>query len=820
MKQIRFIVPCLILLIACLFVVSGEVLIADATSAPILTEQPCLSNGFAVLTDDAYDKTYDYFSTESINHLADTIVTNNEDFVSYKQGQYFDFVFDNSTKFFSASNTNIDNSTAMLRMVCSASKDSTNFALTYRLISEAGYDKLTVSFFKVSEMQGADVNATAFNTDIEPTQMFDLEASEVAKSEVISILEKGTYLVEVSYSKNAQKSVYQECAEIRFDETPNGVDVLSMTNSVVTGLAISNKDFDIATAETAYAGYTNYKHNETDNVFTSKSGTDKGLMSRLDIATTNSKTSAFAFNYSCSNEIIPSDAIAKVIVVSFKNTHDMASVTYEPNSPYQKEFALDLHAENRSFAYASSLFNNYLFSIIAYSKSDPTFSLVIDFDIEKKTPIELNSTCNHIDFDRTKSGASYVAKVNYTDEDKRQLNFETEPFSVPEFEIECRADDGDTHEVVRAMYGTKLSGQLPHFDVEGKDLVGYFVKDGSGGDWGEMIDNNQLVASDMTVYAKYCTKKYSITFDVDGVKTVQVVEHNNVPNYGQEPTKIGDHQFSFQFVGWQRDKGKIDTEPDVATCDTKYTAVFQRHLIGGVKTIKNSQNGTLNSVYASIKSDIGFNSTAIFQLQAVEDDNVDKQFDIYNGLKVAGRYNLSLTENGKSATVYDQATVTFEVPINFDKNSTYFVLIKENGTTKEKRVILSDDTLSFSTSEPNGTFLLVTRGDQPMDENLILAISLGAIFGVLLLTVVAMVLLKKRKIYFVVNEQTVLVQQLRLGQRIVIQDQLAKFKWSESRSCAVEFDQKRMPLQNIALFGVEKKIKTDAQAVVSQVDQD
>ena len=105
---------------------------------------------------------------------------------------------------------------------------------------------------------------------------------------------------------------------------------------------------------------------------------------------------------------------------------------------------------------------------------------------------------------------------------------------------------------------------------EGYTLTGWNYKADGTGESFDMTKDFTMPAKDVTIYAQWKLNEYTITWDVEGVKTETTVKHGETPTHAT-PTKAETAQYTYTFDGWKDVSGNA---PAAATGDTTYTAQF------------------------------------------------------------------------------------------------------------------------------------------------------------------------------------------------------------------------------------------------------
>jgi len=107
---------------------------------------------------------------------------------------------------------------------------------------------------------------------------------------------------------------------------------------------------------------------------------------------------------------------------------------------------------------------------------------------------------------------------------------------------------------------------LPTPTKEGYDFVGWYTDE----DCTQAYNDDDDISGNLTLYAKWQIKTYTVTFDVNGMISSQTVEHGSMADAPELPTRDG-----YTFIGWYTENSKqFDVEATAITADTNLHAVW------------------------------------------------------------------------------------------------------------------------------------------------------------------------------------------------------------------------------------------------------
>ena len=130
-------------------------------------------------------------------------------------------------------------------------------------------------------------------------------------------------------------------------------------------------------------------------------------------------------------------------------------------------------------------------------------------------------------------------------------------------------------------------GKMPVFGgVPGRDSDAQYSYEFSG--WSPAVAK---VVGDATYTAQYnkTLNSYTITWDVDGIKTSEVYNYGDIPSYSGNPSKEGDEQYYYTFSNWSPNITKV-------TGNTTYTAQFNQQINTYTVTFVNDDGTVLKKV--------------------------------------------------------------------------------------------------------------------------------------------------------------------------------------------------------------------------------
>ncbi|MBR2411795.1 MAG: InlB B-repeat-containing protein, partial [Clostridia bacterium] len=127
-------------------------------------------------------------------------------------------------------------------------------------------------------------------------------------------------------------------------------------------------------------------------------------------------------------------------------------------------------------------------------------------------------------------------------------------------------------------YGVQKTLSSNAFSFEGYNFAGWNTNaDGSGTAYSntQSVSNLTAVNGDtVTLYAQWTKKTYTITWTDadDNVLETDTVDHGTVPTFdGEDPTKISDDTYHYDFIGWNQNVV-------AATANVTYKAVFDKNV--------------------------------------------------------------------------------------------------------------------------------------------------------------------------------------------------------------------------------------------------
>ena len=140
----------------------------------------------------------------------------------------------------------------------------------------------------------------------------------------------------------------------------------------------------------------------------------------------------------------------------------------------------------------------------------------------------------------------------------------------------------------------KALGTLPAASVRtGQDFTGWFTQVSGG----VQVQSTHLVTADMTLYARYVPKSYTLTFNSAGGSSVaaRTLSHGTAVGSLPTPTRKG-----FRFMGWFLPSGTQLSTSTLITADTTVTARWTS-TNAKLKSIKPS-TGKLNRKFAASRT--------------------------------------------------------------------------------------------------------------------------------------------------------------------------------------------------------------------------
>ena len=136
--------------------------------------------------------------------------------------------------------------------------------------------------------------------------------------------------------------------------------------------------------------------------------------------------------------------------------------------------------------------------------------------------------------------------------------------------------DGNTYYRIKVYAGNKLEELPVPTKAVGSmvyEFLGWYTKDGTGGDWGDKKDYTFTPAGDCDLYAKWAAKNVTLTFDAgEGTLYLPSDETMSVPNGGNVKYLPGANRSGgYIFGGWYSDLNDESAKLEMTTSITSNT---------------------------------------------------------------------------------------------------------------------------------------------------------------------------------------------------------------------------------------------------------
>lgn len=127
----------------------------------------------------------------------------------------------------------------------------------------------------------------------------------------------------------------------------------------------------------------------------------------------------------------------------------------------------------------------------------------------------------------------------------------TADYTINQYTISFETNGGTEILPITEDYGTAVNAPDINPEKTGYDFIGWYEDPNFTTEY----IFSTMPAEDITVYAKWEIKKYTVSFDTSGGSTVerQIVEYGSTPTRPQNPTKAQDGDNKFKFLGWYTD---------------------------------------------------------------------------------------------------------------------------------------------------------------------------------------------------------------------------------------------------------------------------
>lgn len=169
-------------------------------------------------------------------------------------------------------------------------------------------------------------------------------------------------------------------------------------------------------------------------------------------------------------------------------------------------------------------------------------------------------------------------------------------------------------------------------------------------------DGKNITAA-RTISAVYTINTYTVTWDIEGVKTTDMFEYNQAPSYtGTTPTKKATVEFTYTFKSWDKEFKPI-------TENITYTAMFN-----GVKnkynvTVNTNSNGTVNGGGENIEygSEIQITATPnkgyVFSKWSDGNTNATRTITVEGNITFSAEFSLSIYDFSRLNTSTPQTEI-------------------------------------------------------------------------------------------------------------------------------------------------------------------
>lgn len=154
---------------------------------------------------------------------------------------------------------------------------------------------------------------------------------------------------------------------------------------------------------------------------------------------------------------------------------------------------------------------------------------------------------------------------------------------------------------------------------EGHEFLGWYTDK----EFKNEFEQNTKIISDMTLYAKWQTNKYKVTFkDYDGT----VLDETSVYYQRKATTKVVPEREGYTFTGWDKDFSKIESDLVVTACYEQITFDITFNLtIGGYKIIDLSDRTVPYGGTYSFRIEIYIGYTPSWKIQPFIERGLDRE---------------------------------------------------------------------------------------------------------------------------------------------------------------------------------------------------
>ena len=243
--------------------------------------------------------------------------------------------------------------------------------------------------------------------------------------------------------------------------------------------------------------------------------------------------------------------------------------------------------------------------------------------------------------------AGVPVKVTY------HSNYGTIP-GMTDDSLEVTAMSGETHTVLNNMFTVPT----------GFSFGGWYVDDTK-----YEVGSDHLLMTDLHLYAKWDSDKYTVTWESEGEKLGdEQVAYNQTPKKTFTPKKKSTSEFDYEFVGWKVENGSdelVDPNTTPVTENVTYVAVFEPVTRQYTVTWK-SENNVLGT------QEVNYNEkpTNTYEPTKAEDDQFSYTF---KGWNVEGSADTALVTPTDIAVTANVTYIAVFEPVAREYHVTYLV---------------------------------------------------------------------------------------------------------------------------------------------------
>ena len=219
---------------------------------------------------------------------------------------------------------------------------------------------------------------------------------------------------------------------------------------------------------------------------------------------------------------------------------------------------------------------------------------------------------------------------------------------------EVTAMSGETHTVLNNMFTVPT----------GFSFGGWYVDDTK-----YEVGSDHLLMTDLHLYAKWDSDKYTVTWESEGEKLGdEQVAYNQTPKKTFTPKKKSTSEFDYEFVGWKVENGSdelVDPNTTPVTENVTYVAVFEPVTRQYTVTWK-SENNVLGT------QEVNYNEkpTNTYEPTKAEDDQFSYTF---KGWNVEGSADTALVTPTDIAVTANVTYIAVFEPVAREYHVTYLV---------------------------------------------------------------------------------------------------------------------------------------------------